>query len=204
MPPLPTAPPTSIPTPSASVSPTSPPSSLLTRTQKFIEENQRLILLGCAVLAATGAGYYLYSRPDKSSPSTPTAAPSKKNKKKKKKGGEKKDDKYLKNEGDRGPLLEEIQPQTVKEGGSEEAIHLQGVPDQKELEDMSESARNELGATLKDRGNKLYSKKSFQKAIECYTKAIEVSVKKVAVFYSNRAACQSFQKVLDIMQALIR
>ncbi|OWZ75289.1 mitochondrial outer membrane 72K protein [Cryptococcus neoformans Bt85] len=189
MPPLPTAPPTSIPTPSASVSPTSPPSSLLTRTQKFIEENQRLILLGCAVLAATGAGYYLYSRPHKSSPSTPTAAPSKKNKKKKKKGGEKKDDKYLKNEGDRGPLLEEIQPQTVKEGGSEEAIHLQGVPDQKELEDMSESARNELGATLKDRGNKLYSKKSFQKAIECYTKAIEVSVKKVAVFYSNRAAC---------------
>lgn len=110
----------------------------------------------------------------------------------------------MKNEGDRGPLLEEIQPQTVKEDGSEEAIHLQGVPDQKELEDMSESARNELGATLKDRGNKLYSKKSFQKAIECYTKAIEVSVKKVAVFYSNRAACQSFQKALDIMQALIR
>lgn len=56
---------------------------------------------------------------------------------------------------------------------------------------MSEADRNALGATLKDRGNKLYAKKDFKKAVECYTKAIEVSVKKDAVFYSNRAACKS-------------
>lgn len=57
---------------------------------------------------------------------------------------------------------------------------------------MSEADRNALGATLKDRGNKLYSKKEFKKAVECYTKAIEVSVRKDAVFYSNRAACELF------------
>ena len=49
--------------------------------------------------------------------------------------------------------------------------------------------RNKLGATLKDRGNSLYSKKDYKTAAECYTKAIEVSVKRDAVFYSNRAAC---------------
>ena len=31
---------------------------------------------------------------------------------------------------------------------------------------MSEADRNALGATLKDRGNKLYSKKDFKKAVE--------------------------------------
>lgn len=55
---------------------------------------------------------------------------------------------------------------------------------------MSDADRNALGATLKDRGNKLYAKKDFKKAVECYSKAIEVSVKKDAVFYSNRAACE--------------
>ncbi|WVQ86257.1 hypothetical protein IAT38_008425 [Cryptococcus sp. DSM 104549] len=200
MAPVPTPPPASLPVPNIPAPhAAAPPASLLTRTQKFVEENQRLILLGCAVLAATGAGYYLYNRPDKPGPSSPSsgASSAKKNKKKKKKGG--KDDKYVKNEGDKGPLLEEVQPPAGKKEASGEAAeerapepgHLDGVPDAKALEEMSEADRNALGVTLKDRGNKLYSKKELQKAIECYTKAIEVSVKKVAVFYSNRAACYS-------------
>jgi import receptor subunit TOM70 len=88
-----------------------PPSSILTRTQRFIEENQRLILLGCAVLAASGAGYYLYSRSgDKPGPSSPggASAAKKKNKKSKKKGGAKDDGKFLRGQGDQGPLVEEI------------------------------------------------------------------------------------------------
>ena len=64
-----------------------------------------------------------------------------------------------------------------------------GVPDAADLAAMSDADRNALGATLKDRGNKLYAKKDFKKAVECYSKAIDVSVKKDAVFYSNRAAC---------------
>lgn len=62
--------------------------------------------------------------------------------------------------------------------------------DEEGLAALSDAERNALGATLKDRGNKLYSKKEFKKAVECYSKAIDVSVKKDAVFYSNRAACE--------------
>nr|ODN82370.1 mitochondrial outer membrane 72K protein [Cryptococcus depauperatus CBS 7841] len=192
MAPIPTPPPASIPTPSVPLHTASASSpSLLSRTQKFVEENQRLIILGCAVLAATSAGYYLYSRSDKPGASSAAPGSSKKNKKKKK-SGEKKDGKFLKNEGDQGPLLEERQASPTQKGDSKqekEVGHLDGVPSEQELKNMSESARNEIGATLKDRGNKLYSRKEFTKAIECYTKAIEVSAKKVAIFYSNRAAC---------------
>lgn len=43
-----------------------------------------------------------------------------------------------------------------------------GVPEPSALGSMSESERNALGATLKDRGNKLYSKKDFRKAVDWY------------------------------------
>lgn len=117
---LPTPPPTSLP-PSNSIPIPQPPSSLLTRSQKFIEENQRLILLGCAVAAASGAGYYLYTRssgdggPSTSSESSSSAsARGKKAKRSKKKsaGG-----KSLKGEGTDGPLLEEIEKPADKTVG---------------------------------------------------------------------------------------
>ncbi|KAK4689665.1 hypothetical protein P7C73_g431, partial [Tremellales sp. Uapishka_1] len=195
---LPTPPPTSIP-PAGSV-PIQPPPAFLTRSQKFIEEN-RLLLLGCAVVAAGGAGYYLYSSrqpgsssSDPSPPSSSSSSKKKKNNKKKKNG--------LKGEGTDGPLLEEITPKAAAEDGTktkkvdekekekkEEKDHLADVPDSEKLAGMSEAERNLLGATLKDRGNKLYSKRDFKTAVECYTKAIEVSVRQDAVFFSNRAAC---------------
>jgi tetratricopeptide (TPR) repeat protein len=59
-----------------------------------------------------------------------------------------------------------------------------------EIEALSATERNTLAAQLKDKGNKLYSKKEFQKAVDVYTRAIEISAKKDAVFYSNRAACK--------------
>jgi import receptor subunit TOM70 len=40
------------------------------------------------------------------------------------------------------------------------------------LKDLSEKERNDLGATLKDRGNKLYSKKDFRKAVEWYVRSL--------------------------------
>lgn len=58
-PPPPPAPPVTLPSshpvPSAKTT-----DSLLTKSQKFIEEN-KLLVLGAAVLAVSGAGYYLYS-----------------------------------------------------------------------------------------------------------------------------------------------
>ncbi|GFZ51338.1 72 kDa mitochondrial outer membrane protein [Saitozyma sp. JCM 24511] len=204
---VPLSAPTSAPLP-VPASALAPPSSILTRTQRFIEENQRLILLGCAVLAASGAGYYLYSRSgDKPGPSSPggASAAKKKNKKSKKKGGAKDDGKFLRGQGDQGPLVEEIKKpasasasattekdkvEEKKEAQVEDAnAHLADVPDEEALKAMSDAERNTLGATLKDRGNKLYSKKDFKRAVECYTKAIEVSIRKDAVFFSNRAAC---------------
>jgi len=45
-------------------------------------------------------------------------------------------------------------------------------------------------ATLKDQGNEHYSKQEWEKAIECYTKAIELEkdLVKTAPLLSNRAA----------------
>ncbi|WWC72734.1 uncharacterized protein I206_106698 [Kwoniella pini CBS 10737] len=210
----PIAPPAHIVTPSQPTLPT-PPSSILSRSQKFIEENQKLILLGCAVLAASGAGYYLYSnRSTNSSDGSSSSSSSslkdstnsnnnnvsgsskKKNKKKKKSNNSK----FVEGEGDKGPLLEEIEqdqqkPQSEKKveksdsSDNKEEGFLADVPDAATLATMDDIARNNLGSSLKDRGNKLYSKKDFQKAVECYTKALEVSIRKDAVFYSNRAAC---------------
>lgn len=91
-----------------------PSQSLLTKTQRFIEENQRLIILGCAVAAASGVGYMLYNR--NSGPSTGSSpsiggesgkSASKKKNKKKKKGGLQSG--FLKGEGNEGPLVEEIE-----------------------------------------------------------------------------------------------
>lgn len=97
----------------------------------------------------------------------------------------------MKGEGSQGPLLEEIEKpkQAEKEAGVvEEKVqepgtsHLNDVPESSELAAMPESVsrilpfvwissakekeRNTLGATLKDRGNKLYSRKDFQRAVE--------------------------------------
>jgi import receptor subunit TOM70 len=142
----------SIPTPPAPA--TAPSQSFLTKTQRFIEENQRLILLGCAVAAAGGAGYYLYNRPsDKptgssGSGSSPTSSQKKKNKKKNKKGGSGLQGGFLKGEGAQGPLLEEIEKPKVAEkdaGVVEEKTqepgtsHLNDVPESSDLAAMPES-----------------------------------------------------------------
>lgn len=58
-PPPPPAPPVTLPS-SHPVPSSKTTDSLLTKSQKFIEEN-KLLVLGAAVLAVSGAGYYLYS-----------------------------------------------------------------------------------------------------------------------------------------------
>lgn len=195
---------TSFPPPSANA-PTlnAPPSTLITRTQKWIEENQRLLILGAAVAVVGGAGYLLYNRPPprstggrggsgsgiSGSEAGELGAGGKKKKSKKGKKGTGLKDGFLAGEGDEGPLLEEIPQSEQKKPVQEEVkkevvpddlegesvdrcelveqylIH-QGVPDAAGLSGMSESQRNALGATLKDRGNKLYSKKEYKRAVE--------------------------------------
>ena len=117
-----------------------PPTSLLTRAQRFVEENQRLILLGAAVAASAGAGYYLYATRSSSSRGPGSPGPStgsRKSKKNKKKKGTK-DEGFLKGQGNQGPLVEEIpgKADEVKETKEEKAgeevqepgtSHLNGV-----------------------------------------------------------------------------
>ena len=59
-PPNPSTPLIPVPASGAPISAASP--SLLSRTQKFIEDNQKLLILGAAVAVSAGAGYYLYNR----------------------------------------------------------------------------------------------------------------------------------------------
>lgn len=117
--------------------PSSASPSILSRTQKFIEDNQKLLILGAAVAVSAGAGYYLYNRTSdgkpgssgsSSSSSTGAAAGAKKSKKNKKKKSN--GDKGLKGEGLEGPLLEEIEPKpaapAATAGKSEGPDHLKG------------------------------------------------------------------------------
>ena len=46
-----------------------------------------------------------------------------------------------------------------------------------------------MAASLKANGNSAYSQRKFTEAVDFYTRAIGVSPKPEAVFYSNRAAC---------------
>lgn len=124
---VPVAPPAAI--PASSLPPTSvaPPNSLVTRTQRWVEENKYLVL-GAAVVAAGGMGYYLYAnqppaiapRKEKSGESSSdedvsrtglagdnTAPKKKKKKSKSKKSG-------VNKSADQGPLLEERDPEEVK------------------------------------------------------------------------------------------
>lgn len=117
------------------------PSSIISRTQKFIEDNQKLLILGAAVAVGAGAGYYLYNRPsprDGSSGSgsgtAGTAGSSKKskNKKKKKSGADK--DKFLAGSGLEGALLEEIEPKPKVEPAAPapaQSNHLDGASEER-------------------------------------------------------------------------
>ncbi|KTW28149.1 hypothetical protein T552_02008 [Pneumocystis carinii B80] len=58
---------------------------------------------------------------------------------------------------------------------------------QEKIEQFSESELKAHSIKLKNEGNKAYSRKEYDKAIEFYTHAISCS--KDPVFYSNRAAC---------------
>jgi import receptor subunit TOM70 len=102
---------------------------LVARTQRWIEDNQRILLLGAAVAAAGGVGWYLYNKPssfrgsgkggsasapgDAASGEGGAAGAAKKKKNKKKKAGGMKEG-FLKGEGTEGPLLEEI-PEAERE-----------------------------------------------------------------------------------------
>lgn len=127
-----------------------PSATLLARTQRWIEDNQKILILGAAVAVVSGAGYLLYNRPT-SRGSTPGSGGSEsgaggvgskkknKGKKGKKSGSSGLKEGFLRGEGDDGPLLEEITPpppanKNVEEKGKGAEVEKPSVPDHLEGE----------------------------------------------------------------------
>lgn len=125
---VPVAPPAPMPASSLPPSSIAPSNSLVSRTQRWVEENKYLVL-GAAVVAAGGMGYYLYanqppalvernkektvgeSSSDEDARSNVPGSTSQKSKKKKKSKSKKS---TSAGKSDQGPLLEERDPEEVK------------------------------------------------------------------------------------------
>ncbi|KAN0060012.1 TOM (translocase of outer membrane) complex component [Thecaphora frezii] len=186
-----------------------------TKLQKWVQENRNLVIaLATGTLVA--GGYFLYSRSsalskkksqsgssanddsndddEKASRSASPGGTSAAAKKKKKKNAKKKAASggntaaaessasgATRSDGlpsdPSGPLLDEATDE-----------QLAAMPESEILR-LPQERRKALAQHLKSLGNKAYSNRQFDKAIEHYTKAI--AAHPMAVFYSNRAACYS-------------
>ena len=112
-----TPPPASAPSIGARTPPIPPP-SLITRGQRFLEENWVPVLIGCGVLAAGGA--YLYTRQnDSSGPST--GLEEKKDRKGKTKKKKHSGQGRPLGEGSDGPILEEL-PRDLNESSPDDPV----------------------------------------------------------------------------------
>lgn len=77
--------------------------------------------------------------------------------------------------------------------------------------DMSKERREEMALGLKNRGNKYFAAKKYERAIELYTEALsyypEIE-RNCSVFFSNRAACwaglENYEKVLEDCNSAIK
>ncbi|KAJ8100315.1 mitochondrial precursor protein [Lipomyces tetrasporus] len=185
---------------------TSAPPSLWSRFSKFVADNKTLIYtVGAATfVVVSGAGiYYVYykksssptapsSPPAEAAPETKTASEKKKAKKEKRKQKKEKE----RQEGAKESVADEQSPSTetkplAQPTLEEEQSDLPDVSDEA-LASVSPETRKEYSIQYKNAGNSEFKKKSYDKAIELYTKAITLSPD--AVFYSNRAACYSAQE----------
>jgi import receptor subunit TOM70 len=85
-------------------------------------------------------------------------------------------------------------PSQPKAASAETEPELPDV-DEEIVSTLTQDQREEYAAKLKQAGNKAYGDKSYNKAIELYSKAI--LCKADPVFYSNRAACHSAMSEWD-------
>ncbi|WFC98981.1 TOM (translocase of outer membrane) complex component [Malassezia yamatoensis] len=150
------------------------------RLARFVQENRvAVVALAAAATVASAAGVYYYTQAppaprkppstDNTEKSAATAAAKKKRSKKPKKA------KSTSVDHPDGPLLDDAEDE-----------HLAKL-NASELQRLPKDRRESIAQHLKGLGNKAYSSKKYEEAIDHYTKAIAASAS--AVFYSNRAAC---------------
>ncbi|KAK9464549.1 mitochondrial precursor protein [Lipomyces arxii] len=175
---------------------TAPP-SLWSKFSKFVSENKTLVysVSAAAFVLVSGAGVYYVvynqpSTPPSSSPG-PDAASEPKSAADKKKA--KKEKRKLKKEKEKHDSASKVEP-AAEVKSSTPTLEESELPDISEaaLSAVSEEARKEYATQYKNAGNAEFRKKSYEKAIDLYTKAIQCSPD--AVFYSNRAACYTAQE----------
>ncbi|KAI0338689.1 ADP/ATP carrier receptor [Trametopsis cervina] len=169
------------------------------RVQNWVSENKRVVIVGAVVatVAIGGAAYYAST----SRSGDGDKGERKKDKKKAAKASSKK--KKAVGESD-GPILEEISPKVVDEVDEDLALTAEQVAS------MSSEERSKVAASLKSKGNTAYgTKRQYQKAVDFYTKAIEVSPKPEPTYFSNRAACYmnmqppQYEKVIEDCDAAL-
>ncbi|KAF8152250.1 ADP/ATP carrier receptor [Crassisporium funariophilum] len=160
-------------------------SSVLERVQDFVSEHKKAILIttAAAAIAAGGVAYYASTSSRPRGLGDVEKGEKKDKKKKSSKSGKKKKSKETKDE----PILEERKPKVGEAPPTveEESEHLTleqvlALPDEERIKNAS---------FLKAQGNTAYQSRNFSRAIDLYTRAIEMSPKPEPVFYSNRAAC---------------
>jgi import receptor subunit TOM70 len=153
--------------------------TLVERVSSFISENKRGIVIGvaAAAVAVGGVAYYVASsRRDGGARDEESLWSGKKRDKKKKRPS-----KTVKDHD--GPILEERKAKGPEAEDDDKPLT------EEQIKALSEEERKSLAASLKQKGNSAYQARSFIKAEQYYTRAIEVSPHPEPVFDSNRAAC---------------
>ncbi|KAK9472781.1 uncharacterized protein V1510DRAFT_416890 [Dipodascopsis tothii] len=174
--------------PTPQISAVTPPSSLWQRFSSFVADKKTLVYSAsaAAIVIVTGAGIYYVKYQDK--PASPPAGKRKLTKTEKRK---------LKKERDREAAKEKKAAEEKQEAAPAKA----GVPevDLDTLATLTDKQREEYSAQFKSAGNDAFNSKSYEAAIDLYTKAIEC--KPNAVYFSNRAACYNavgnWEKVVE-------
>ncbi|KAK0626899.1 mitochondrial import receptor subunit-like protein [Immersiella caudata] len=171
--------------------------SLWDRVSTWVSENKAVVytIAGVAVVI-TGAGAVYYIRSGSENKDKDGAPRPSKKERRKRKQAEREAEKAA-TEPTTGPTT----PPTAKVESADELPEI----DETTVQHLSDTARKEYAAKLKEAGNKAYGSKDFEKAIHLYSKAI--ICKPDPVYYSNRAACYNalseWQKVVDDTTAAI-
>ncbi|KAF4125684.1 mitochondrial import receptor subunit TOM70 [Geosmithia morbida] len=175
--PLPSVPPTT--QPPAVAIPIQGSSSVWDRISSWVSENKAVVytIAGVAVVV-TGAGAVYYLNSD-SKPQDSAHKLSKKERRKRKEAERKATTETT----EKAP--KSAQPQAATASSESELPEI----DETSAQSLTQEQRDEYAAKLKAAGNKAYGDKSYNKAIDLYSKAI--LCKPDPVFYSNRAACHS-------------